>query len=77
MMENIEVIGMLATLFILISLMQNDEKFLRFLNMIGSSLFVIYGLRIGAWSVWILNGICTCVNFYKLVKIFQECKINS
>lgn len=70
----IEPIGLLATLVILISLAQSNTKRLRILNAIGSVLFVIYGLFKGAWSVWILNGICFFVNLYKLYKMRQELK---
>ena len=63
-----EVIGICATVLILISLTQSDVKRLRAINAVGSVAFVIYGLLIGALSVWLLNGICFFVNVYKLCK---------
>ena len=67
-MNWIEYIGICATLLILISLTFSDTTKLRIFNTIGSVLFVIYGVYIGALSVWILNGVCAIVNVYKLIK---------
>lgn len=63
-----ELIGILATALVLISLTQSDVKRLRIINAVGSIVFVVYGLLIGALSVWLLNGICFFVNIYKLYK---------
>ena len=70
----IEPIGLVATLLVLISLMQSNSKRLRIINAIGSAVFVVYGLLKGALSVWILNGICFFVNLYKLYKMTKEVK---
>ena len=66
MNNGIEVVGLCATLFVLISLCQSDGRRLRWLNTCGSIIFVVYGVLIGALSVWLLNGICAVVNLYKL-----------
>lgn len=63
-----ELIGIIATALVLISLTQSDVKRLRIINAVGSVVFVVYGLLIGALSVWLLNGICFFVNVYKLCK---------
>jgi len=63
-----EFIGLAATTVIVLALYQKDSMKLRKLNLVGSILMVIYGLLIGALSVWILNGICGLVN---LVRIYQ------
>lgn len=62
----VELLGILGTLFILISFTRNRSAEIRVINSIGSILFVIYGLKLGALSVWLLNGICILVNIYKL-----------
>ena len=67
-----EAIGILATVLVFISLTRSNTKHLRIINFCGSVLFVIYGLLIGALSVWILNGGCAIVNIYKLVKQHRE-----
>lgn len=64
-----ELIGILASLFVLISFFMNGEKHIRLVNIFGAMLFVIYGSLINAFSVWLLNGILLMVHIYKLVKL--------
>lgn len=64
----IELIGILATLFVFIGFTQSGENKIRIFNMIGSIIFVIYGLLIGSLSVWLLNGACFILNVIKIFK---------
>lgn len=64
----VEVMGVIATLFVFIGFTQSDTKRIRILNSIGSLLFVVYGVILGALSVWLLNGACLILNVYKIVK---------
>lgn len=61
-----EFIGILATILVLISFTQSDVKVIRYINMVGCILFIIYGVLIGALSVWLLNGACLVLHCYKL-----------
>lgn len=63
-----EVIGLSATLFVILSFTQSNLKLVRYINIVGCILFIIYGLLIGALSVWILNGVCLLLHIYKLNK---------
>lgn len=67
-----ELIGILATIFVFIGFTQKGTIRIRILNSVGSILFVVYGLLIGALSVWILNGACLILNIYKVIKEKQE-----
>lgn len=64
----VEIIGIIATLFILLAFTQNDKKLIRIIDSIGAILFVIYGLLIGSLSVWLLNGCLIIINIYKIIK---------
>ncbi len=64
-----EAIGILASIMVLISFIANGEKQIRTLNIIGATLFVVYGLLINAFSVWFLNGMLLLVHFNKLRKM--------
>ena len=64
-----EVIGVFATLFVLISFIMKDVRSIRFVNMIGAILFVIYGFGISAFSVWFMNGILIIIHCVKLREI--------
>lgn len=71
-MNWVEAIGIFATLLILISFAQSDTLKLRIINLVGSIIFVVYGLKIGALSVWLLNGICVFVNLYRILEVKQQ-----
>ena len=63
-----EIIGIVATLFVLLSFLFTAEKRIRQINIIGAILFVIYGVIIGALSVYILNGALILIHIFKLYK---------
>ena len=63
-----EIIGIIASLIVLLSFAQPNEIRIRLVNSIGSTLFVIYGILIGSISVWFLNGVCVIVNAIKILK---------
>lgn len=63
---NYEIIGTIATIFVLISFLMKGEKRIRIINIIGALLFVIYGVLINAFSVWLLNGALVLIHLYKL-----------
>lgn len=65
---NVELIGIVATLFVLLSFVYSGERKIRMTNIIGAVLFVVYGLLINAVSVWILNTALIAIHFYKLTK---------
>lgn len=70
----IEVLGVLATVLVFIGFLYSSKKWIRIFNSIGSALFVIYGLYLHAFSVWLLNGACLILNLYKLYKEKSEFK---
>ena len=65
---NAEILGIIATLFVFASFTQSTTLRIRSVNSIGCILFVVYGLMIGAFSVWFLNGACLTLNIYKIIK---------
>lgn len=65
---NIEILGTIASIMVLISFVMNGEKKIRLINITGAILFVIYGLLINAFSVWFLNGALCFIHVYKLFK---------
>ena len=63
-----EIIGIIATLFVLLSFLFNSEKRMRQVNIIGALIFVAYGIIIAAHSIYILNGVLVIIHIYKLYK---------
>ncbi len=75
----VEIIGIVATLFILTSMCFTTLSFwgsfwLRLLNIIGSTFFVVYGILIPAISTAILNGALILVNGFYLIKLLIDRK---
>lgn len=63
-----EIIGIIATLFVLASFMANNVQKIRIINIIGAALFVVYGVMIGAFSTWLLNAMLIIIHIYYLRK---------
>lgn len=68
-MVDYELLGYLASGFVVISLVMSNIKYLRYLNLLGSVLFVIYGLAITAYPVALMNSFAVAVNVYHLWKL--------
>lgn len=68
----VEVIGIIATLFVLGSFLADGEAKIRKINIFGAVLFVVYGVLIGALSVWLLNGALLVIHIYKLQKLKES-----
>lgn len=65
-MENVELIGYLASAAVLISFLMKDINKLRLVNSIGCVLFIIYGFMLSpiSWPVIITNAAIIMVNAY-------------
>ncbi|MCL2918579.1 MULTISPECIES: YgjV family protein [Shewanella] len=66
-----EIVGYMASVMVAISLMMKDIIWLRWLNFVGCSLFVAYGVAITAWPVAGMNAFVACINIYHLFKIYR------
>lgn len=74
-----ELVGMSGSVLIAISMMfktttDKGVKLLRIFNLLGSIVFVIYGIMLPAYSTIILNAVCVVLNVVGLVKICQKIK---
>lgn len=67
----LEWLGYLASLIVLISLLMSSIVKLRWINLIGSALFSLYGFLIGALPVGIMNLGIVLINIYYLVKLYS------
>lgn len=66
---NIEILGWVATLIIIVSFLVNDIKTLRTFSLIGAILWIIYGFVIQSSSIVFLNLVIVGIQIYKLYKI--------
>ena len=69
---NNEIIGITATVVILIGFMLNGEVKIRIFDMIGAALFILYGVLIGSLSNILLNGALIVIHLVKLRKFENE-----
>ncbi len=67
----LEYIGYLASAIVLISLLMSSAKKLRFINLIGSAIFAVYGFLIGSFPVGIMNASIAIINIYYLYKMYN------
>lgn len=75
----IEFIGIAATIFIIISMSCKTSNIksaimMRITNIIGSIVFIIYGILLPAISTAILNSIVTVINIYHLILLIKSKK---
>ncbi len=76
-MNVIEIVGVIASILILISMCFNSSSYkgsllMRIFNLIGSIILTVYGSLIQAFSVVFLNGILVFVNFYYLIDLIVK-----
>lgn len=71
---NYEIIGLTATLFVLLSFLMKRIELVRIINIIGAVLFVIYGVCINALSTWLLNGILIVIHIVYLTNYLTKKK---
>ena len=64
--NSVEVVGYLASLFVLLSFFRKDIRQLRIVNSIGCALFVIYGGLLMSIPIIITNVAILLVNGYYL-----------
>lgn len=67
-----ELIGILGTVIVLISISMQNVKLLSCINIVGNVVLVVYGILITSYSTWILNGILIIINIVNLVKLNKK-----
>ena len=65
-----EWLGLVASLFVLISFIMTNQIKIRIINMIGCVAWVIYGFILPAYSTAIMNGAVFIVHIVYLTKYF-------
>lgn len=66
-----EIIGYVGSLLVALSLSMKNIRYLRRINFFGAFFFSIYGLLIGAYPVFVLNGYIAAIDIYFLVKMHK------
>lgn len=68
----LEIFGYIGSALILLSMMMKSMEKLRWLNVAGSVISVIYGALCGTWPVVFLNLGIIIINLVQLVRLHRE-----
>jgi hypothetical protein len=68
-MSYTEWIGYAASVLVAVSLLMSNVWKLRWINLVGSATFAVYGLLIHSWPVAIMNSICVGLNTFYLIQM--------
>ncbi len=68
----LELFGYLGSILVAISLMMKSLLRLRLINLVGATVFTLYGIFIGAYPVAFLNGIIVVIDLYYLIQMWQQ-----
>lgn len=73
----VEAVGTLGSLMILISMCYKSTSiknnfYMRIWNLVGSVLFVFYGVFLHAYSTIVLNAIMVVIHIYYMIKLSKE-----
>ena len=69
-----EWLGLLASAFILVSFLTNNQIKTRLINMVGCVIFVVYGFILPAYSTAFMNGALFIVHIVYLTKDYLKAK---
>ncbi len=71
-MDYKEWLGYIASLIVLISLLMSSVKKLRWINLLGSLTFAVYGFLINALPVAVMNAGIVGINIYYLIQMYRK-----
>ncbi len=71
-MNWLEILGYIGSAVVAVSLMMKNIVKLRWWNLIGASLFSLYGLLVGAYPVFVLNFFIALVDAYYLIILYKK-----
>ena len=75
-MDTLNIVGWAATTFIIISFLINNMLWLRIINMVGASLWLIYGIIDTSYSIIFLNVIIVSIQFFKISLLLKDKNLN-
>ena len=73
-MDWIELIGILGSVFVLISFLMKEILVIRIINIVGSVIFIVYGIIIGAMATWFVNAALIVVHIIYIIRELKNKK---
>ena len=73
-MSTLELIGWIGNTFVIISFLHNDTLKLRSYNLVGASVWLIYGIVANSYSIIFLNIVVISIQAVKITRIMRDRK---
>ena len=71
-MNYLEIVGWIATFVVIGSFLINDMLRLRSVNLVGATLWLIYGIIAGSFSIMFLNIVVMCIQVFKIRELLKN-----
>ena len=71
-MNYLEIVGWVATFVVIGSFLINDMLKLRSVNLAGATLWLIYGIIAGSFSIMFLNIVVMCIQVFKIRQLLKK-----
>ena len=71
-MNYLEIVGWIATFVVIGSFLINDMLKLRSVNLIGATLWLLYGIIAGSFSIMFLNIVVMCIQVFKICLLYTS-----
>ena len=66
---NPEIFGTIAGVLMLTSFLMPRQLLIRIIGLVACAFFLVYGVLLSAYSLWILNSVMVLINIFYIVKI--------
>lgn len=71
-MNYLEIVGWIATFVVIGSFLINDMLKLRSVNLVGATLWLVYGIISGSFSIMFLNIVVMCIQVFKIRQLLKK-----
>tara|TARA_Y100001935_G_scaffold56541_1_gene47227 strand:+ start:98 stop:322 length:225 start_codon:yes stop_codon:yes gene_type:complete len=74
-MSTLELVGWVATFVVIGSFLVNDMIKLRSINLVGATLWLIYGIIASSYSIMFLNIVVMSIQIFKINQLLKNKKL--
>tara|TARA_Y100001958_G_scaffold35237_1_gene23104 strand:- start:610 stop:834 length:225 start_codon:yes stop_codon:yes gene_type:complete len=74
-MSTLELVGWIATFVVIGSFLVNDMIKLRSINLVGATLWLIYGIIASSYSIMFLNIVVMSIQIFKINQLLKNKKL--
>ena len=74
-MSTLELVGWVATFVVIGSFLVNDMIKLRSINLVGATLWLIYGIIASSYSIIFLNIVVMSIQIFKINQLLKNKKL--